>query len=66
LSPVLAVRSIGAVWVGTGLAMGGLFLLGWVKGHLVRVAPVRSGFEILAVGGVATLIGLVIGVLVRA
>ena len=66
LTPLLAVRSIGAVWVGTGLALGGLFLLGWVKGHLVRVAPVRSGLEILAIGGLATLAGLVMGVMVKA
>jgi VIT1/CCC1 family predicted Fe2+/Mn2+ transporter len=66
LAPVVLVRAIGAVWVGTGLALTGLFLLGWVKGHLVHVPPVRSGFEILVVGGVATFAGLVIGVLVNA
>jgi VIT1/CCC1 family predicted Fe2+/Mn2+ transporter len=66
LSPVLAMRTINAVWVGTCLALVGLFVLGWVKGHLIHVAPVRSGFEILVIGGVATLVGLVIGVTVQA
>lgn len=66
LAPVLAVRTLGAVWVGTGCALLGLFALGWVKGRLVRVEPVRSGLEILAVGGLATLVGLVVGVLLKA
>jgi VIT1/CCC1 family predicted Fe2+/Mn2+ transporter len=49
------------VWAGTALALLGLFALGWAKGRLVRVPVVRSGLEVLAVGGVATIIGVIVG-----
>jgi VIT1/CCC1 family predicted Fe2+/Mn2+ transporter len=65
LLPVLVVRNLGAVWVGTALAFVGLFALGWIKGHIVQVPPARSGFEILAVGGLATVAGLLIGLALR-
>lgn len=63
LAPVLATRTLGAVWIGTALAFGGLFVLGWVKGRMVAVAPIRSGLEILVIGGVATVAGIVVGVM---
>jgi VIT1/CCC1 family predicted Fe2+/Mn2+ transporter len=62
LAPVLATGSLGSVWAGTALAFGGLFVLGWVKGRMVAVAPLRSGLEILVIGGAATAVGVVVGV----
>lgn len=66
LLPVLVVGQLWAVWAGTALAFVGLFVLGWAKGRIVHVAPVRSGLEILAIGGLATVVGLIIGLVVRA
>jgi VIT1/CCC1 family predicted Fe2+/Mn2+ transporter len=65
LFPVLVLGHLWAVWLGTGLAFVGLFVLGWAKGRIVHVAPVRSGLEILAIGGLATVVGLIIGLVVR-
>ena len=65
LGPVLVVRNLGAVWAGTALAFAGLFLLGWVKGRVVQVPQLRSGLEILGVGGAATIAGLVIGMALK-
>ena len=65
LLPVVVVGDLWAFWMGTALAFIGLFALGWVKGRIVRVAPVRSGLEILTIGGLATVVGLIIGLVVR-
>ena len=41
-----------------------LFSLGLIKGKVVRMALARSGFEVLAVGGVSAFLGYLIGVAV--
>jgi VIT1/CCC1 family predicted Fe2+/Mn2+ transporter len=62
LGPVLLTRTLGAVWVGSALAFGALFALGVAKARVVAVPPLRSGIEILVVGGAATVAGIVVGV----
>lgn len=42
-------------------ALTGLFILGYFKGKIVKVAPIKSAVEILLIGGVATIIGIVVG-----
>ena len=42
-------------------ALIGLLILGYVKGRIVKVSPVRSAIEIFVIGGIATVIGLVVG-----
>jgi len=42
-------------------ALFGLFVLGFLKAHIVKVKPLKSALEILILGGVAILIGLVVG-----
>lgn len=44
-------------------ALIGLFALGYVKGKIVKVSPIRSAIEIFVIGGIATIIGLVVGTL---
>ena len=39
----------------------GLFILGYLKGKVVKVSPIKSALEILIIGGLATLIGIVVG-----
>ena len=46
-------------------ALGMLLLVGYVKGRMVHVRPVRSAFELLAIGGIATAIGLIVGNVLR-
>ncbi|OGH47892.1 MAG: hypothetical protein A3A51_00105 [Candidatus Levybacteria bacterium RIFCSPLOWO2_01_FULL_39_10] len=43
----------------------GLFVLGYLKAHIVKVDPIKSAIEILILGGAATLIGLIVGNLFR-
>jgi VIT1/CCC1 family predicted Fe2+/Mn2+ transporter len=47
------------------LAFIGLFLLGYVTGKVAGVSPLRRGLQILIIGGVATLIGVLVGVLLK-
>ena len=42
-------------------ALVGLFILGYFKGKIVKVSPIRSAIEILIIGGLATSIGIVAG-----
>ena len=39
----------------------GLFALGFIKGHLVHVKPLRSALELFIIGAIATTIGLIVG-----
>lgn len=38
-----------------------LLVLGYVKGRVVGVSPVKSAIEVFIIGGVATIIGIVVG-----
>lgn len=49
----------------TFVAFLGLFALGYVKGRIVRISPIKSGAQVLLVGGIATLAGLVVGIMLR-
>lgn len=42
-------------------AFFGLFVLGYIKGHLVEHKPLRSAIELFIVGAIATTVGLVVG-----
>lgn len=42
-------------------ALVGLFILGYLKGRVVKVSPIKSALEILVIGGLATAIGIIIG-----
>lgn len=42
-------------------ALIGLFILGYVKGKVVKVSPLKSALEIVIIGGIATAIGLIVG-----
>ena len=51
--------------ISAALALTGLFLLGFLKGKLLKVSPIRGGIKILIVGGVTTVLGIVIGLIFR-
>lgn len=42
-------------------ALIGLFVLGYVKGRLVKASPLRSALEIVIIGGLAAGIGVLVG-----
>lgn len=42
-------------------ALTALVALGYVKGKIVKVSPIKSALEVLIIGGVATIIGVIVG-----
>lgn len=42
-------------------ALLSLFLIGFVKGKIVKTAKFRSALEMLVIGGLATIVGLLVG-----
>lgn len=61
LLPILIFDISVAPILSIGAALLGLFILGYLKAHVVRVNPFKSAIEILILGGAATLIGLIVG-----
>src|SRR3989344_4654773 len=46
-------------------AFVGLFVIGYIKGKIVQHKPLRSATELLVIGGIATLIGLIVGQILK-
>ena len=63
--PFLFLSLVGAAVTSIILAFISLFLLGYFKARITRVRPVRSGLQILAIGGFATLIGVAVGLFLK-
>lgn len=51
-----------SLFVSVGAALTALFIIGFIKGKIVNRPASRSGFEVLVIGGFATMIGLLVGV----
>ncbi len=54
-----------SLFVSVGSALIALYVVGYIKGKIVKRPPRRSGLEVLIVGGAATLIGLLVGVALK-
>ncbi|MBI4034618.1 VIT1/CCC1 transporter family protein [Candidatus Saccharibacteria bacterium] len=61
LAPVFITDYPTSLWYSVGLALIGLFALGYVKGRVLKTNPWRGGLKILFVGGLATAIGVLVG-----
>lgn len=61
LVPVLLLPYPASISFSIAFALVGLFLLGYIKGRLLRSRPFKSGLKILIVGGIATGLGILIG-----
>lgn len=65
LLPVILFPFPSSIIVSLAAALVGLFILGVLKGRIVGAAPVRSGLEMLIIGGVATVLGALAGYFFR-
>lgn len=65
LTPILLFTFPTSIYISVGSAFIGLFILGYVKGKVVKSPPLRSGLEILFIGGTATILGMIAGWLFR-
>lgn len=46
-------------------AFAGLFIIGYIKGHLVEHKPLRSAIELFTIGSITTIIGVLVGYLLK-
>lgn len=65
LLPILVLALPRALLVSVGLALLSLFLLGYLKGRLLKSNPLRGALKILVVGGITTILGVVVGLAFR-
>lgn len=61
LTPILLLQLPLAATVSIISSLMGLFLLGYIKAHFVKINPVKSAIEMLLLGGATTVIGLIVG-----
>ncbi len=65
LAPYLFFAPTQAIPISVVLALVGLTILGIVKGKLTKLNPLKSAFEVLIIGGIATSIGIVVGIVFK-
>lgn len=65
LVPILAFDLPLSATLSIIFALIGLFILGYLKAHIVKVNPFKSALEILVLGGIATAVGLAVGKLLK-
>ena len=63
--PVILGEPPYATFISVILAFAGLFTVGYFRGILIGDRPLRNAFELFAIGGTATLIGLAAGYLLK-
>ena len=61
LTPMLFFDVTTATAITILASLAGLFILGYIKAHIVDVNPLKSAVEILILGGITTAIGIVVG-----
>ncbi len=65
LAPVIFLDYPTSLIVSISVALAVLFLLGYVKGRLLKTNPIKGGIKILIVGGLATSVGVVVGLIFK-
>lgn len=65
LIPILVFDYSISIYISLVFALIGLFILGFVKGKFAKVNPIKSALKILIVGGIATLIGVAVGMILK-
>ena len=63
--PTIIFNQPEATTVSIVAAFIGLFIIGYIKGKIVEHHALRSAIELLIIGGVATAIGLIVGVMLK-
>lgn len=63
--PTLILNQPEARWVSIGAAFFALFIIGYIKGKIVEHNALRSALELFIIGGIATTIGLVVGMILK-
>lgn len=62
LVPILMFDLPQALWVSIVLALLGLFLLGYMKGRVLKTRAFQGGLKMFIVGGLAAALGVIVGI----
>lgn len=65
IAPIVLLEISLAPVVSMFSSFAALYILGYLKGRMVKHSPMTSGLEMLLIGGVATTLGIVVGYLLR-
>lgn len=65
LIPYLILPHLQAIPVSIAAALVGLLILGIYKGKVSHKSPTRSAVEVLAIGGIAAMIGIAVGLIFK-
>ncbi|MFZ5376055.1 MAG: VIT1/CCC1 transporter family protein [Patescibacteria group bacterium] len=63
--PIFLVSAKNVMFFSSAAGLLGLFLLGWAKGLVTGAAKIKSALEIMVIGGIATALGIAIGLIFR-
>ncbi|MBI2593961.1 VIT1/CCC1 transporter family protein [Candidatus Daviesbacteria bacterium] len=63
--PIILLPALQGIIGSITAAFIGLFVLGFIKGKIVNVNRIRSAVEMLTIGGIATVIGIVVGFILK-
>lgn len=65
LAPVIFLSYPQSIYYSVFFALIGLFLLGYLKGKYLGTSPIKGAVKILLVGGTATILGVIVGLLFK-
>lgn len=65
LAPYVFVPTAGAFWLSIAFSLAALFALGLIGARLAGARIIKSGARMLAIGGIAILVGIVAGELIQ-
>lgn len=65
LAPVIFLKHPYSLVTSIFAALLILFLIGYVKGRVLKTTPIRGGIKIMIIGGLATGLGVIVGILFK-
>jgi VIT1/CCC1 family predicted Fe2+/Mn2+ transporter len=65
LIPIILFDYSIAIYITVVASLVGLFVLGFAKGKLAKVNPIKSSLKILIIGGLTAVIGIAVGLLLK-
>lgn len=65
ITPIILLDLKIAPFVSISLSFIALFVLGYIKGRVVEHKPLRSAIEMFVIGGIATALGILVGLLLK-
>lgn len=65
LLPVVFFTYPTSLYFSVGFALIGLFLLGYIKSKILKTNPLRGALKVAIVGGLATALGIIVGLIFK-